>query len=77
MREETLIERLRDWLSEKWRDFTCKHYKIITLFTAETFTKDDWERCSGVGICKDCGRDFTILIAANEDERKSPDYLGY
>jgi hypothetical protein len=77
MRPLNIFERIIEWLSDTWKRVSCRHHQIVTLFTGERFTKDGWERCSGVATCRDCGADFHVLIAANDEERKSEDYLGY
>jgi hypothetical protein len=77
MRPLNLLERLQDWFIERWKRIKCSHSHIATVFTAEKFLIDKWERCSGVGDCKDCGLSFHVSIPANKQERQSEHYLGY
>jgi transcription elongation factor Elf1 len=81
MGELTFWEKIIDYftwrLPRQYKQFRCSHSKIITVFTAQVFLIEKWERCSGVAYCKDCGKDFGVSIPANEDERKSEHYLGY
>lgn len=58
-----------DWLDYWYRRLRCSHPHIITLFTAEVFVNDRWERSSGVAECVDCGMDFHITVPANNEER--------
>jgi len=41
----------------------------------DTIQTDKWVRISGSGECPDCGRSFTVSIAANEIELHGPGYL--
>jgi transcription elongation factor Elf1 len=81
MGEPTFWQKIIDFLTwtlpRKYKQIRCNHNKIFTVFTAETFTIEKWERCSGVAYCKNCDKDFVVSIAANEEERKSEHYLGY
>lgn len=81
MGEPKILEKIIDYftyyLPRRYKELRCNHSQVVTVFTAETFLIEKWERCSGVGYCRNCGKDFSVMVAANPEERKSEYYLGY
>ncbi len=77
MKEPTKIEMFMSLvlgLPNRVKSAFCEH-DIVPHFTVDFFLKEGWKRCSGVGTCRKCRADFSVSIAANDEERDSEHYL--
>ena len=70
MRELTFFEKIKEvffGLPLRIKQLFCKHV-LFTSFSAEVFTKEKWERCSGNSTCIKCQSDFEIQVPDNEEK---------
>jgi transcription elongation factor Elf1 len=44
------------------------HHRFFTMFSAEVFTVEKYERCSGSAECSKCGLSATVYVPENEKE---------
>ena len=70
MEQASLFTRIVWWIYAiplKIKQLFCRH-SVIAGFYADVFLVEKWERCSGVGECYKCHKDFQVAILANEKE---------
>lgn len=71
----TLLEKVVDFITsipQRAKEARCRFHKFMPIgFTAEVFTVEKFERCSGAAICIKCGSEAIIYIPANKSEAES------
>ena len=72
MEEPGFMARIWQWIISPRGG--CSH-NIVTAFTAEVFTAEGYERCSGAGFCTRCEQDFFVHVPANQVEKNEA--MGY